>query len=108
MKILLDTCTFLWLILDSPRLSARARALCTDPENDTFLSAASAFEIATKQNLGNLELPGPALTYVPFQRERHRILPLPVEETAALHVQRLPKLHRDPFDRLLIAQAIVE
>ena len=91
-------------------LSARARAHFADPANETFLSAASAWEIAVKHRLGCLPLPAPPDEFAPFQRAAHGIEPLPVDEEAALHVAKLPDLpdvHRDPFDRLLVAQALV-
>jgi PIN domain nuclease of toxin-antitoxin system len=107
MRILLDTCTFLWLALDEPQLSTAAREVFTDPLNEVFLSAASAFEIAVKQELGRLPLPQPAQRYVPRLREAHLVQPLALDEESALHAASLPALHRDPFDRLLVAQAIV-
>jgi PIN domain nuclease of toxin-antitoxin system len=88
-------------------LSGRAREAFVDPENEVFLSAASAWEIAVKSRLGKLPLPAPPESFVPAQRTAHGIEPLPVDEDAALHVAKLPDLHRDPFDRMLVAQAIV-
>lgn len=107
MRLLLDTCTFLWIAADAPELSARARQLFEDPANDVLLSAASCWEIAVKHALGRLPLPSPPPQFVPEQRERHAIEPLAVDEESALHVGRLPTLHRDPFDRMLVAQAII-
>ena len=107
MRLLLDTCTFLWIVGGSSELSAKARAAFADPANETFLSAASAWEIAVKHRLGRLPLPSPPDEFVPFQRAAHGIEPLPVDEEAALHVAKLPDVHRDPFDRLLVAQALV-
>lgn len=108
MRLLLDTCTFLWMIAEPERLSARAREAVVDPASDIFLSAASAWEIALKHRLGKLPLPSPPERFVPAMRERHGIEPLPVGEAATLHTTKLPDLHRDPFDRLLVAQAIVD
>jgi PIN domain nuclease of toxin-antitoxin system len=108
MKLLLDTCTFLWVISDDPALSPSAKALVADPEHDVYLSAASAWEIAVKHALGKLPLPSPPEVLVPTQRTRHRIDALPIREDVALHTRRLPALHRDPVDRLLVAQAIVD
>lgn len=105
MRLLLDTCTFLWLSGDSPRLSARARDEFARTENEVYLSAASAWEIAVKHRLGRLPLPAQPAEFVPTQRKAHGIEPLPVDEDAALHVAQLPDLHRDPFDRILVAQA---
>lgn len=106
MKVLLDTCTFLWIILDAPNLSDRARELHADPANEVYVSAVSAWEISVKSALGRLPLPKHPALFVPEQRERHGILPLPLDESAALQLPRLPDLHRDPFDRMLICQAI--
>jgi PIN domain nuclease of toxin-antitoxin system len=93
MRILLDTCTFLWLALDEPQLSTAAREVFTDPLNEVFLSAASAFEIAVKQELGRLPLPQPAQRYVPRLREAHLVQPLALDEESALHAAPLPPQH---------------
>ena len=107
MKILLDTCTFLWIITEARELSGRARELFIDPANDVYLSAVSTWEIAIKHALGRLSMPEPPHRFIPVQRELHRIAPLPLEEEATLYLSRLPKYHRDPFDRMLVCQAIV-
>lgn len=107
MRLVLDTCTFLWVVTGDPALSETARTLIVDPENDVFLSAASAWEITIKHALGRLPLPSPPERFVSTERERHGIEALPIEENAATHVHRLPLLHRDPFDRILVSQAIV-
>jgi PIN domain nuclease of toxin-antitoxin system len=107
MRLLLDTCTFLWIVGASKELSARAREVFADPANEALLSAASAWEIAVKHRLGKLPLPNPPDEFVPVQRAAHGIEPLPVEEESALHVAKLPDIHRDPFDRILVAQALV-
>jgi PIN domain nuclease of toxin-antitoxin system len=106
-RILLDTCTFLWLVSGSDELSAKARDAFVDPANEVFLSAASAWEIAVKHRLGRLPLPEPPDAFVPAQRAAHGIAALAIDEEAALHVAKLPDLHRDPFDRMLVAQALV-
>ena len=106
MKILLDTCTFLWICIGDEKLSAKAKDVFLDSDNDVFLSAASCLEISIKSSIGKLNLPGPVESYIPEIRELHKIETLPISEKAALHVQRLPNLHKDPFDRLLIAQAV--
>lgn len=106
MKLLLDTCTFLW-IAGGYRLSRRAADLFRAADNEVYLSAASAFEIGVKHAKQNLRLSEPPDRWVPEQRARHGIAMLPIDEESALHVSRLPPLHRDPFDRLLVAQAIV-
>lgn len=107
MKLLLDTCTFLWIAAGSPQLSKPAAQLFRDPSNEVFLSAASAWEIAVKNSLGRLPLPAPPASYVAALRERHGISTLPISEEEALYLSRLPKLHRDPFDRMLACQAVV-
>jgi PIN domain nuclease of toxin-antitoxin system len=108
MKILLDTQCWLWMAAAPERLSARARGLVDSTENDLFLSAASAWEIAIKHALGKLQLPEPPARYVPTRLEVLRTLALPIEHSHALQVGALPAHHRDPFDRVLIAQAQVE
>ena len=107
MRLLLDTCTFLWVAAGSKMLSSRAREAFADPDNEVFLSAASAWEIAVKHRLGRLPLPEAPEVFVPRQRAAHGIESLAVDEESALHLVRLPELHRDPFDRILVAQALV-
>ena len=107
MKLLLDTSTFLWIANDAPELSAHARELFVDAGNEVSLSSVSAWEMAVKYALGRLPLPEPPERFVRLQREQHGIEPLPLDEEAALHLTRLPLLHKDPFDRMLICQAIV-
>lgn len=106
MRLLLDTCTFLWLAVDSPKLSKDARAALRDGSNPAYLSPASAWEIGLKHYAGSLELPEPPGRWVPRIRALHELETLPIDEASALAAARLPNLHRDPFDRLLIAQAI--
>lgn len=108
MRILLDTCTALWLALDAPDLSRRAKELFEDPANEVYLSTVSAWEISLKYALGKLPLPETPDVLVPKLRRRGRIKSLPLEEPAALHLFRLPPLHGDPFDRMLVAQAIMD
>jgi PIN domain nuclease of toxin-antitoxin system len=106
-RLLLDTVTFLWVINNASELSAQARELFVDPGNEVYLSSASAWEIALKYGLGRLPLPEPPDRFVPAQRKQHGIDPLQLEEEAALHLTRLPLLHKDPFDRMIVCQAIV-
>ena len=108
MHFLLDTHTFLWWITDDPHLSERARQVISDPENDIFLSAASGWEMAIKTQLGKLQLPDHFEQFIAEQLFRNNITSLPVMMSHALHVQSLPLHHRDPFDRLLIAQSQLE
>jgi PIN domain nuclease of toxin-antitoxin system len=105
-KLLLDTCTFLWIALGDKALSSEARKLFLDEDNDCFLSAVSAWEIGMKHSLGRLPLPTLPGRFVPEQRQAHGIDPLPVEEIAALQLPALPSIHRDPFDRMLVCQAV--
>lgn len=107
MKVLLDTVAFLWVVMGSHELSARAAELVAEPDNEVFLSAVSAWEIAVKHRLGRLDLAEPPERLVPRLREAHGIRDLPLDETSALQVERLPEHHRDPFDRMLVCQAIV-
>lgn len=108
MRVLLDTHTFLWWNTDAPHLSSRARAIIASGENDLFLSAASAWEIAIKTGRGRLQLPEAPDKYVASRMSLHRIQPLPVQLSHALHVFYLPEHHADPFDRILIAQSQLE
>jgi PIN domain nuclease of toxin-antitoxin system len=107
MKLLLDTCTFLWMTLDAPELSPRAREAILDAENELYLSAASVWEICVKHALGRLPLPEPPARFIVDQRAACGIASLPVDEESALHLLRLPSLHGDPFDRMLVSQALV-
>lgn len=102
----MDTCTFLWAIEGGGELSEVARDALVDPGNDVFLSAVSAWEIAVKHRLGRLPLPEPPERYVPAQRSARGIVALPIDEDAVLYLARLPSLHRDPFDRMLVCQAL--
>jgi PIN domain nuclease of toxin-antitoxin system len=104
-NLLLDTCTFLWMAGGSA-LSAQAAEAVQDPTREVFLSAASVWEIVTKHRAGKLVLPESPERLIPTERRLRGLTELPFDETAALQGTRLPPLHRDPFDRMLIAQAI--
>jgi PIN domain nuclease of toxin-antitoxin system len=106
MKILLDTCTFLWIVRDSPQLSTTARVLFSDPHHTIYLSAVSVWEITVKHSLGRLPLAAPPYQYIPNERAKHQIIALDLTESAVLELRRLPPHHQDPFDRMLICQAI--
>ena len=97
MRLLLDTCTFLWLAADDPRLTPAARTSCRSPENEVFLSALSAWEIAIKHRLTTWSAVGTG-----YGSE-----PLAFDEAGAAHDALLPPHHRDPFDRGLVSQAIL-
>jgi PIN domain nuclease of toxin-antitoxin system len=104
--LLLDTCTFLWMVSEPERLSKPAAASLMDPDNEIFLSSVSSWEIALKFELGKLHLDRPPERYVPEERARHGVEPLSLDETATLHIHRLPAVHRDPFDRMLVCHAL--
>ncbi|MDO9225082.1 MAG: type II toxin-antitoxin system VapC family toxin [Pseudomonadota bacterium] len=106
MKILLDTCAFLWLIRGRPEASPIARALFSDAGNTIYLSSVSAWEIAVKHRLGKLPLGDVPVRYVPSERDKHGVEALPLLEADTLVLDKLPVLHNDPFDRMLICQAI--
>lgn len=107
MKLLVDTCAFLWIASESPRLSKVAAAVFLDRNNDRYLSAASSWEIAIKHAAGRLLLPERPDIFIPMVREASGIASLEIDEESALHAGKLPALHADPFDRMLVAQAIV-
>lgn len=104
MRVLLDTQVFLWLLAEPERLG-RHLASVEDTNNALLLSAASSWEIAIKAGLGRLRLPGDPRRYVTDRMRAIGAEPLPVEHAHALAVTELPMHHRDPFDRLLVAQA---
>lgn len=106
MKLLLDTCTFLWLAGGGRPLSTTAAQAVRDPSNDVFLSAVSTWEIIVKHGMGRLPLPESPEKLIPTERRLRGVAALPFDEDAAVQGLRLPQLHRDPFDRMLIAQAI--
>ena len=106
MRLLLDTHVFLWYVSGDERLSEDLREAIRDPANEVFLSVASSWEAVIKHSLGKLPLPAPAADFLPKEREAHRIASLTVEEGVLTHLAGLPPLHRDPFDRLLVAQAL--
>jgi PIN domain nuclease of toxin-antitoxin system len=108
MKILLDTHAFLWWITDVPQIPATARELISDGHNELYWSAASSWEVSIKYALGRLPLPDAPERFLPFELAQNRIESLPVIDAHAFQAGQLPRHHRDPFDRMLIAQAQVE
>lgn len=108
MRILLDTHCWLWLQVSPERFRPETLALLSHPMTELLLSAASSWEIAIKYALGKLPLPEPPSAYVPSRMASSGVLGLPVQHAHALRVAELPHYHRDPFDRLIIAQALVE
>ena len=107
MRLLLDTCAFLWFQADSPHLSPVARAHILDPANEVYLSAVSVWEIARKYAQGRISLPSHPSTLIPAVRKDSGIESLSLTESDALAAEKLQLLHKDPFDRMLIAQALM-
>jgi PIN domain nuclease of toxin-antitoxin system len=105
MDLLLDTSIFLWYISGEDRLTEKHLNLIRDNRNEVFLSVVSFWEIIIKQDLGKLELPGPAAQYIPDKRIRHNISSLALDEQSIKLLQGLSLLHKDPFDRMLICQS---
>jgi PIN domain nuclease of toxin-antitoxin system len=105
-RYLLDTHVWLWMQTDPARLGT-SRALIENRANELLLSAASVWEIAIKSRIGRLNLPEPAATYIPDRMRRSGTTALAIEVAHTLRTAELPDLHRDPFDRLLVAQAQV-
>ncbi len=108
MKFLLDTQVLLWLFLRSDRLEKSVRALLADPANVVYASAVSTWEISIKAELGKLELPGMPSIYLSDRIQRAGLRELAITSLHTYGVFHLPSHHRDPFDRLLIAQAQIE
>lgn len=106
MNLLLDTHVFLWFISADPRLPAAWRDAICDPANQVFLSVVSVWEATIKFQIGKLPLPEPPGLYLPAQRRRHSIATLPLDEESVARLDSLPAHHRDPFDRILVCQAI--
>jgi PIN domain nuclease of toxin-antitoxin system len=106
LKLLLDTSTFLWFLTLDRRLSETAAEVIRSSENDVWLSAVSFWEIVVKHQLGRLPLPEPPSSYIPKQRRRHGIRSLALRERAIAHLRKLPGVHRDPFDRMLVCQSL--
>lgn len=106
MKILLDTHIFLWFISGDSRLSVEKQEILRSSKNEIFLSVASIWEVLIKFQLGKLVLPNSPEIYLPQQRDQHQIASLSIDEQSIEQLALLPPLHRDPFDRILIAQAL--
>jgi len=105
-KLLLDTCAFLWLTKGSKELSPNAAEVFEDPKNEVFLSAVSAWEINVKYRLGKLHLPLSPDKFILKERKRHWVAPLDLSEQDTSHLCKLPTPHKDPFDRMLVCPAI--
>jgi PIN domain nuclease of toxin-antitoxin system len=107
-KVLLDTAVFWWLAIGSPRLSRRAAELFADSANDVALSPVSIWELLVKNQIGKLPTPVPIADLLTRVREERLVRSLPLRDSAVLRLASLPPLHRDPFDRMLICQALDE
>jgi PIN domain nuclease of toxin-antitoxin system len=108
MKFLLDTHIFLWWITDSHLLSQPARDIVSDGNTELYWSAASSWEVAIKYKLGRLPLPEVPELFIPLELAKNRIDPLPIISEHSFIAGQLPMHHRDPFDRMLVAQAQAE
>ncbi len=108
MKLLLDTHAFIWWDSDPEKLSPRALALCEDPANQLHLSVASLWEIKIKAQLDKLKLSSPLSDIVSAQREANSLFLISIEANHAYALDDLPDHHKDPFDRMIIAQARAE
>jgi PIN domain nuclease of toxin-antitoxin system len=108
MNLLLDTQIFIWFALEPHKLTSKIRTALANPSNILFFSIASVWEMQIKASLGKLTLPSPVENFVQSQRKLNSVEPLAVIEPYIWSLAHLPLHHRDPFDRLLIAQAIHE
>ena len=108
MNLLLDSHTFLWFVWDDPNLSPTAKTLIEDPANQKFVSVSTCWEIAIRVGLKKLALGEPATTFLPRELATNRFGLLGIELAHATFVETLPPHHKDPFDRLLVSQAMIE
>lgn len=108
MRYLLDTHVFLWAVGEPERIPHKALSVLKDPDSQLFFSAASGWEIAIKHGLGKLALPDAPEVCIPKFMQIHGMVELPVTLGYTLRVGRLPNHHKDPFDRIIIAQALFE
>jgi PIN domain nuclease of toxin-antitoxin system len=108
MRLLLDTHAFLWFVTANPRLSSEAESAIRESRNELLLSVASVWETAIKSKLGRLPIPQPLDAFIPEHLRTNRIGLLSIKLRHTFEVARLPLHHRDPFDRLLVAQAVTE
>lgn len=108
MRLLLDTHVWLWMVSDADQLGDEARTALTHPDNDLYLSVAAVWEIGIKHAAGKLRYPGSPSVQVPLHMQRSGVSLLAVGVEHALAAAALPKHHRDPFDRMMIAQAQAE
>jgi PIN domain nuclease of toxin-antitoxin system len=108
MRVLLDTHTFLWWVTNSPQLSSTVQSIVANRTNQIFFSAASGWEIAIKAQLSKLQLPNPPEQFIANQLSINSFEVLPIQLNHALQTYHLPNHHKDPFDRILVAQSQLE
>ncbi len=106
MNIILDTCTFLYAVLENEKLSKVATELIENVQNRLYLSSISAYEIVVKYKTGKLVLKKDPAKTIPEYRNKLNIIELPVSESEILHISTMHNLHKDPFDRIIIAQGL--
>jgi PIN domain nuclease of toxin-antitoxin system len=108
MKYLLDTHAFLWFVLDDKRISTTAKSIIEDSKNTIYFSAASAWEMAIKTKLARLKIIGDFESFIIDQLSTNSFVPLSITISHSLYTERLPQIHKDPFDRIIIAQSKLE
>jgi PIN domain nuclease of toxin-antitoxin system len=108
MRVLVDSHVFLWAVLEDPRLSLHAREIWLDEQNQLLISAASLWEIAIKVGLGKLAIDRPLKEFYAEELAKNSLILLPISADHAAALAALPPVHRDPFDRMIVAQAISE
>jgi len=108
MKYLLDTHAFLWFVTDDNRLSSKAKSIIQDSSNEIYFSAASAWEISIKTKLGRLKLGRNLESFIIEQLTENSFGPLAITVSHSLYTEKLPQIHKDPFDRIMISQTKVE
>ncbi len=108
MRYLLDTHTFLWLAADPASLSRKVSKLVRETSHSLYISAASGWEIALLWRLKRIDLPDEPQRFIPEAMQKLSVLPLPIGFQTAISAAMLPLIHRDPFDRILIAEAMKE
>jgi len=108
MKYLLDTHAFLWFVTDDNRLSSKAKSIIQDSNNEIYFSAASAWEISIKTKLGRLKLGRNLESFIIEQLTENSFGPLAITVSHSLYTEKLPQIHKDPFDRIMISQSKIE
>ena len=106
MNLIIDTHIFLWYISADNRLRKKYVEVISDMNNEVYLSVASVWECIIKSQLGKLILPDKPSKYIPEKRQLHQVLPLEIDEDAFTYLEELPAIHKDPFDRIIISQAL--